>query len=105
MSMAAVAAASVLSDEDDMKHDDDDGVLETGSVSLGRMMEAVVHQCYDEIAASLVEAKVRKTTEQKEEFMKAVRACKRKLMKLHVCVEWLQKRVRALWRSRCTQFV
>ena len=84
-------------DGDDERKDEEVRVDEPGSVSLARVMEGVVHQCYNDIAASLVDVKMRKTGEQKEEFIKAIRACKRKLMKLHVCVEWLRKRVRALW--------
>ena len=68
--------------------------MEARSVSLGRLVEAVVSRCYNEIASCVETSRVRGTGEQKEEFRRVIIECKRKLMKLHVCVEWLRKRVR-----------
>lgn len=72
--------------------------LSKNSITLHALVEALVNRCYVDCVASLARTRERTGSGRREEVLRAATACKQRLMRLAIVVEWVRKNVRCRHR-------
>ena len=63
------------------------------SVAIEKLVEETLRRCYVELRGALRRAINCSDIERKEKFLKAVLACKQKLIRLFINIEWSEQNV------------
>ena len=64
------------------------------NIMLSEIVEKLVDRCYVDCVASLARMRERSGSARRREILRLVSACKQRVIRLAIIVEWVQKNVR-----------